>query len=80
MTLVGLAANVVIRPEAVPLVAALPPEVALIFAESVAQLLGVKLVVTVPVEPVVPVEGETVAVKPVVSWWEFTLKVTGTPG
>jgi len=77
--LVGLAANVVIRPEAVPLVAALPPEVALIFAESVAQLLGVKLVVTV-VEPVVPVEGETVAVKPVVSWWEFTLKVTGTPG
>lgn len=55
-----------------------PPMVAVIVVESVAWLLGRKDVVVVPVAPVKPELGETVAVK-VAAGGVVTVKVNGTP-
>jgi hypothetical protein len=79
VTVDGAAATVVVVPDCPVRAPDPPPIVPVMVVASPAWLLGWKLVVTVPDEPVIPELGVTVAVNPAAGA-VVTLKVTGTPG
>jgi len=79
VTFEGAAAEVMMLADWAVSTPAPPPMVAVMVVASVAQLLGVNDVVTVPAPLVVPEVGESIAVKPECGA-VVTEKVTGTPG